>query len=113
MPSYGVYGNREVDHLDLVFGESHFSRGRAVKQEPRFLLERDLNLLRAGMVVVDGNGNLHAVVHGERQGSVDVYEEVLEGPQRRGGAAEFAVWRVGHEAHAPGRNGIRDGEFHL
>ncbi len=90
--------------------ETDLVGGVVEEGEPVVWLELEADFSALAGVVVDGDGEGHAVALGESDGQVEVDEEVLEDFKAGCAGAEGAVLGGGEHGHAPGGDGVGEGD---
>ena len=85
----GVDDNRVVDDFDLAGVDRKRLRRRPARRNQGCCFRVSVTSCARRQIVVDGDGELDAVVLRQRDRQVDVREEVLEDLDRAGRAAEL------------------------
>ena len=100
-------GERELRSTHAArFSSDGFFRRVVIEREPVFPLELEADLAGLAGVVVNRDGERDLVALSERDGKIEIDEEVLKDLQARGGSAECAGGGGGEHGHAPRGDGV-------
>jgi len=102
----------EIRHAHFVRSKHNRPFRRIQQLETIPGVDRQPDRLPLEQIIVDRNRHGHLVAARQRGRQIEIHEELLENPQRAGGAAEPSVGARCHPGHPPVRDRIGHLEVH-